>query len=216
MQTLRNIHEDDSLTRKLSLTQSTILEAALRVFVDVGYEAANMRVIAAESGYSKPTIYANFGSKKELFEALVANTCSQIKPPNIDIDESLNALDILTELAQSYRNNVLSSGFIEFYRLVISEAKRFPELGAVFYRFGPQASRTSLAKLLLQLSEQNILAPIEDLETAAEQFEALVLEPIKVRAFLLTETVIPPADFDAFIRAAIATFLKAYGAKSSF
>ncbi|MFK8051152.1 MAG: TetR/AcrR family transcriptional regulator [Halioglobus sp.] len=212
MQALNNLHEDVSLPPQMSAAQNAILDAALRVFVDLGYEAANMRIIAAESGYSKPTIYANFGSKKGLFEALVSNTCAQIKHPDIEIDETLNARDILVDLAQGYRDNVLSSGFIEFYRLVISEAKRFPGLGAIFYRFGPQASRSSLAKLLLQLSEKKILGPIEHPETAAEQFEALVLEPIKVRAFLLTETKIPPADVDAFVQAAITTFLKAYDA----
>lgn len=202
--------EANNALAKLSNTQSVILEAARRIFIRDGYEAANIRSIAIESGFSKPTLYANFGSKERLFEALITNTCAQIKPPEIHIASNLSARRILTQLAENYRRTVLSPEFIEFYRLVISEAKRFPELGAIFYRCGPQASRKVLTDLLKQLGEQNILPQIKDPETAAEQFEALILEPIKVRAFLLTDTTTTKTQINRFIESAITTFLSAY------
>lgn len=212
--TASNIHlppqEASNTLSKLSNTQSTILEAARRIFIRDGYEAANIRTIAIESGFSKPTLYANFGSKERLFEALITNTCAQIKPPEIHVASSHSAGRILTKLAENYRQTVLSPEFIEFYRLVISEAKRFPELGAIFYRCGPQASRKVLADLLKQLGEKKILPHIKDPETAAEQFEALVLEPIKVRAFFLTDTTITKKQVNRFIESAITTFLSAY------
>ena len=203
----------DNALKELSNTQSAILEAARHIFVKDGYEAANIRTIAIESGFSKPTLYANFGSKERLFEALITNTCAQIKPPEIHIVSNLSAKRILTKLAENYRQTVLSPGFIEFYRLVISEAKRFPELGAIFYRCGPQASRKVLADLLRKLSEENILPQIKDAEAAAEQFEALILEPIKVRAFLLPDTPMTKSQVNHFIESAITTFLNAYQAE---
>jgi len=208
---LKSINQEANSTLiQLSNTQSAILEAARRIFIKDGYEAANIRTIAIESGFSKPTLYANFGSKERLFEALITNTCAQIKPPEINVTSNHSAKRILTKLAESYRQTVLSPGFIEFYRLVISEAKRFPELGAIFYRCGPQASRKVLADLLKQLGEKNILPKIKDTETAAEQFEALILEPIKVRAFLLPDTSMKKTQVNRFIESAITTFLSAY------
>ena len=48
-----------------------ILEAALRVFLDKGYHAANVSDVAAEAGVSQGTIYWYFSSKEELFNAAV-------------------------------------------------------------------------------------------------------------------------------------------------
>jgi AcrR family transcriptional regulator len=48
-----------------------ILEAALRVFLDRGYHAANVSDVAAEAGVSQGTIYWYFSSKEDLFNAAV-------------------------------------------------------------------------------------------------------------------------------------------------
>ncbi|MGD2040639.1 MAG: TetR/AcrR family transcriptional regulator [Anaerolineae bacterium] len=48
-----------------------ILEAALAVFVDKGYHAANVSDVAAAAGVSQGTIYWYFASKEELFNAAI-------------------------------------------------------------------------------------------------------------------------------------------------
>lgn len=52
-------------------TREAILAAAARVFARVGYRAATMQAIAGEAGFTPPTLYAHFGSKQGLLEALV-------------------------------------------------------------------------------------------------------------------------------------------------
>ena len=44
-----------------------MLEAARRLFAEVGYEAASMDLIAKTAGVSKATLYAHFESKENLF-----------------------------------------------------------------------------------------------------------------------------------------------------
>lgn len=51
-----------------------IVEAALRVFAQVGYAQASLDVIAAEAGVSKPTIYNHLGSKENLFRYVMTET----------------------------------------------------------------------------------------------------------------------------------------------
>lgn len=52
---------------------AAILAAAVENFIAVGYDAANMDVIADRAGVSKRTIYGHFRDKQGLFEAVVAD-----------------------------------------------------------------------------------------------------------------------------------------------
>ncbi|MET8680347.1 TetR/AcrR family transcriptional regulator [Streptomyces sp. NPDC004647] len=46
-----------------------MLTAACAVFADSGFHAATMEEIAARAGTTKPTLYAHFGSKEDLYRA---------------------------------------------------------------------------------------------------------------------------------------------------
>ncbi|HET6350955.1 MAG TPA: helix-turn-helix domain-containing protein [Coriobacteriia bacterium] len=48
-----------------------ILDAAMRVFAEKGYTGGSMRDIAQRVGVSEPAIYKHFGSKEDLFLALL-------------------------------------------------------------------------------------------------------------------------------------------------
>lgn len=60
-------------TRALSKEKrASIIEAAIAEFKRVGYEAASMDRVSTEANVSKATVYNHFGSKKELFIALIS------------------------------------------------------------------------------------------------------------------------------------------------
>jgi AcrR family transcriptional regulator len=46
-------------------------EAALRLFLDRGYDATSMDAIAKAAGTTKVTVYARFQSKEELFSSVL-------------------------------------------------------------------------------------------------------------------------------------------------
>ena len=52
-------------------TRDLILDAALEVFSERGFDGATVRQIAAKGGVSDPALYAHFKSKQEIFEALL-------------------------------------------------------------------------------------------------------------------------------------------------
>src|SRR5947208_11595454 len=56
---------------RVRISDEAILDAATAVFAAEGYDRANMDAIAARAGATKPTLYARFGSKEELFAAAV-------------------------------------------------------------------------------------------------------------------------------------------------
>ena len=57
--------------RDKSKKRATILDGAVDVFISMGYELASMDKIAETAGVSKRTVYNHFGSKENLFQAIV-------------------------------------------------------------------------------------------------------------------------------------------------
>lgn len=55
-------------------TRRAILDAAGKLFVDPGYAATPLTAIAAEAGVAIQTVYAAFGSKRQLLSELVDTT----------------------------------------------------------------------------------------------------------------------------------------------
>jgi AcrR family transcriptional regulator len=49
-----------------------VLDAALSLFLESGYDGTSMQAVADEAGVTKPVVYACFSSKDELFRALLA------------------------------------------------------------------------------------------------------------------------------------------------
>ncbi len=67
--TLLTKHEADFM----KTTKKEILDAALTVFSEKGYEGAFLRDIAASLGITKPALYKHFESKEALWDAMIAS-----------------------------------------------------------------------------------------------------------------------------------------------
>src|SRR5215470_20138922 len=77
----------------------SVLSAAKRAFLAGGFGAVSMDAIAREAGVSKATVYAHFGSKEDLFGAVVADVAeerfggfSALELDPRDIDVSLTTI----------------------------------------------------------------------------------------------------------------------------
>ena len=57
--------------QRTEATKAKLLQAALRIFTRDGFEAARIDDIASEAGYTRGAFYAHFGSKEDLFFAMV-------------------------------------------------------------------------------------------------------------------------------------------------
>lgn len=193
--------------------REAILEAAENVFLRDGFGAAGMDEIAREAGVSKQTIYAHFGTKHELFAAIVTALSAgsgarghDIAPPDDDRDAERNfASHAARELEAA-----LTPAVVRLRRLVIAEAARFPELAADFHEHGAQRAVTALAREISRLAHKGVLE-VDDPRAAAIDFYWLVIgEPVN-RALLLGDDAVPSARaLRAHAERAAEVFLAAY------
>ena len=188
----------------------SVLAAAKRTFLAAGFGAVSMDTIAREAGVSKATVYAHFAGKEELFGAVIGREC-ELYFARFSAGE-LDPRDVrasLTVLGRRFLELLLSPESIALYRIILGEVTRFPSLGEVFWRAGPERQRVQVEAFLRSASASGTLA-LSDTWLAAEQFVSLVRGDIQLRHVLRL-----PADADqrgirAAVEGAVATFMRAF------
>src|SRR6266436_6996111 len=121
-----------------------IVRLAAPLFLKKGYDNVSIDEIIGVVGGSKATIYAWFGGKEGLFEAVVRQECRDVTMAiHVDAAGSLEAQ--LTEIGQSFLAMVLSPPILEFHRLMVSLGRTFPETGRLFYQTGPATAYNIVA-----------------------------------------------------------------------
>jgi TetR/AcrR family transcriptional regulator, mexJK operon transcriptional repressor len=198
-------------TTVLTEKAESILTAAWQTFLARGFGAVSMDAIAREAGASKATVYAYFASKEELFGAAITREGERYFRgfSARELDPHAVAAS-LAEIARRFLDLVLAPDAIAINRIIISEAVRFPQLGEVFWRAGPERTRIQVEAFLRRAVEAGTLA-IADTRVAAEQFIALLRGDIHQRQLLRLDDRVDPKQLAAAANAAVATFLKAFG-----
>src|SRR5256885_1360313 len=93
---------------------AAILKAAEEVFATQGYEAASVDAIARRANASKATIYAHFGNKMGLFEAIVVSYREDVQ---LSLqDPRMPAEEVLRRLGTRILELLLSPSVIALYR----------------------------------------------------------------------------------------------------
>ena len=102
-----------------------ILNAAGAEFMEKGYAAATTLGLARRARISKRDLYALFGSKQGVLEALIgdytaAMTLAPLAPPR----KADDFLETLETFGRAFLGQILDEKRVMFYRLAISEAPR--------------------------------------------------------------------------------------------
>jgi TetR/AcrR family transcriptional repressor of mexJK operon len=189
----------------------SILAGAKRTFLAHGFGAVSMDTIAREAGVSKATVYAHFGSKEELFGAVIGRECEH-RFAGLSASE-LDPRDVrtsLTTLGCRFLELVLSPDAIALHRIILGEVTRFPVLGRVFWRAGPERNLLQIAHFLRSAAACGTLS-FRDTRLAAEQFVSLVRGEMHLRHLLRLEATVDGRDIREAAEGAVDIFLSAFG-----
>jgi TetR/AcrR family transcriptional repressor of mexJK operon len=121
-----------------------LVRLAAPLFLKKGYDNVSIDDIIGVAGGSKATIYAWFGGKQGLFEAVVRQKCDDVTLA-IDIDAGGSLEEQLTKIGHSFVAMVLTPPILEFHRLMVSIGRTFPEAGRLFFQSGPSSAYSIVA-----------------------------------------------------------------------
>ena len=191
-----------------------VLAGARTVFLRDGFEGASVDAIAREAGVSKATLYSYFADKRVLFMAVGHGECRRQSGQIMsDIDREAPPHEVLTEIGRRILWFMCSDLGQRLFRMCVAEAERFPELGRQFWETGHVVVRGHIVAYLEGAVARGALAPIEDLDFAAEQF----FELCKVDLFsrMMCGCGGPPseAERERVIEGAVDMFLARHGAR---
>jgi TetR/AcrR family transcriptional regulator, mexJK operon transcriptional repressor len=192
----------------------SILAAAKRTFLSHGYGAVSMDLIAREAGVSKATVYAHFAGKQELFGAVIERECegyfASFSAGELDPSDVGASLAVL---GRRFLDLVLSPDAIALHRIIVAEVTRFPALGEVFWRAGPERERIQIEGFLRSAVASGTLSP-HDPRLGAEQFISLVRGDIQLRQLLRLEAAAGESEIGDAVAAAVGTFIRAFGRRN--
>ena len=96
-----------------------LLDAALRLFLDRGYDGTSMQAVADQAGVTKPVVYAAFESKDDLFRALLAREEERILAEIQGAFENADLSDPETTLIEGFTGFLRAVGDSpEVYKLI--------------------------------------------------------------------------------------------------
>jgi AcrR family transcriptional regulator len=171
--TIRRSERNRSDTKRDGIVQS-----AAKLFLEKGYENVSINDIIEVVRGSKSTIYSNFGSKEQLFEAVVQKLCSDVTI-QIDTRPVGTVEEQLTRIAHSFLSKVLSPQILSFHRLMTSIGRTFPAAGRLFYDTGPRTVYQLLAEwIALHQQQGNIRDDLDPQRLAVLFHDMLVGEQL--------------------------------------
>ena len=137
--------------------KAQIIEAAAQQFADLGYKRATTRKIALAADVTEVTLFRHFGSKQNLFTAVLNQYALQ--PDSGGMFEMV--------LGEDYRQDMLQMGQYtmrimqerrDAMRMMLCEAAHFPELQEVLGQ-APRQMRDMIANYLQQRIEAGDIVP---------------------------------------------------------
>ena len=186
-----------------------LLEAAHELFLKQPYDTVSTDAIAKAAKVSKATLYVYFPSKEALFATLVSDQCGQTAQA---IWTSASASDdveqVLGIIAQNFMAMFATTDALAFYRTIIAQVPRFPELGRVFYESGPMVLQQRIEGFLREATARGHLA-VPDPKLAASQFLQLIAVDIPMTGLLRLQS-LTPERVEATTSSGLALFLRGY------
>src|SRR5271156_6165919 len=114
-----------------SARTEALINAATRVFLREGYGLASIDKVAAEAGVSTRTIYERYKNKADLLGAVISRLVDRMSTVLATADlKRLDPRAALTVIAETITGRARDPDAAALFRIVATEAHRFPELAA--------------------------------------------------------------------------------------
>jgi len=190
------------------------MRAARKVFLRDGYERATVAAIAATAGTSPATLYKHFPTgKAQIFGEVVSEGAGTVFPAVQNAaDGRQTAEEALRGFAHAYARMLLDPKTAGFFRIVIAETPKLPELGEQWQNAKERIAR-ELGRLLAERGGSEL--HVTDIPLAADQLLGLLVYALVWPALLTPGWRPKSGEIERAVEESIATFLARYARTSS-
>lgn len=197
------------MRKKTEEKRQSIIEAALDVFREVGFEQASMTQIATRSGASKATLYGYFASKETLFaEAMTSRAGTEIRDAFDQLTLDVPLAESLAAFGLQYLTAALKPTFLATRRLSYHEVDR-SNVGRTLYESGPKRGLMHVRDFLAGAIEAGVVRRC-DPQAAAQHLLALLEAELLEIAMLGYEVKSTRAKLLPVVKRAVEVFVAAY------
>jgi AcrR family transcriptional regulator len=189
-----------------SLSNEELLDKALDIFLEKGFERTSIDAITAAAGMAKRTVYLRYGDKMALFKAALERAIDEWIVPieTLRAAETDNLEQTLLRVGDILVANIMNPAGLRLMRITNAESARMPEIGAYTYRHGTERTIGYLADLFRRRIKPGG-RELADAEDAAMAFLSLVVGgPPTMAAWGVT---IDPAAIDQHTRYCVGLLL---------
>lgn len=186
-----------------SLSNHELLDRALVLFLENGFERTSIDAICAAAGMAKRTFYQRYGDKLTFFKATLERAIEEWILPLEALEQCISddLEETLLRIGRRLVANVMSEDGIRLLRITNAESPRIPEIGAFTYEAGTGPTVDWLARLFRHRLE----CTEEQARQAAIAFMYIVVcGPPTVTAWGMT---VDAEEVDANIRHAVHVLL---------
>lgn len=155
-----------------------LINAATHVFLRDGYGLASIDKVASEAGVSTRTIYERFKNKADLLVAVIRRLVDRMATGVASADlEGLAPREALTLIARTITDRARDPDSAALFRIVATEAHRFPELALQMRENDKRCVDAALAAYLRREIKRGTLV-LSDPDKAAALFMQMVFSEL--------------------------------------
>jgi len=189
-----------------TLSNEELLDTALDLFLEKGFERTSIDAITSAAGMAKRTVYARYGDKTNLFKAALTRAIEEWIVPveRLREAETGDLEETLVRIGEILVANILSPAGLRLLRLSNAESVKMPEISKFNVRYGTEPTLAYLADLFRRRLGGRGGLPA-DFEDAAQAFLNLVVGgPANNAVWGVT---IEPDALDQHVRFSVHLFL---------
>jgi AcrR family transcriptional regulator len=187
-----------------TLSNAELLDKALDIFLEKGFERTSIDAITAAAGMAKRTVYLRYGDKAALFKAALERAIDEWILPV----EALRAAECddfeetLLRVSELIVANIMKPAGLRLLRITNAEAGRMPEIGVYTYNQGTGRTIAYLADLFRRRIPNG--QGLADAQDAAQAFLMVITGPATMTVWGLE---FDDAAVDRHTRYAVSLFL---------
>jgi TetR/AcrR family transcriptional repressor of mexJK operon len=184
---------------------SALLEAAMRLFLARGLDAASIDEIAKQAGVAKRFIYARYRDKSELFVATVEHLIvAKLQTLHAFVPSGRSVEFGLTQFGRKLKDTALEPDGLALLRLFIATAPKFPDIVQLFYDRNRRRAVGEIERVLAFYAERGEIELKRPQFMAEQFFISVAAFPQRLALFGIRET---PEEEERRLRAAVRLFL---------